>query len=327
MNHVDSSLIIRPVSAGPSHLSEDRIMLRRTARRRAFTLIELLVVMAIIAILVGLLLPAVQRVREAAYKTKCANNLKQIGTAIQQYVSGSGGGTLPTGGLANAPWPAVASRFPPAGPNVPANPPPVAGPAQNWGWAYQISQHTDQQNLWQTPAGGEAGILGMPVPIFSCPSRRDPTVIGGQFLFDYAGSGGVVMQASSTASPNGAIVPNNVAPVKVLTIPRGQANTLIVAEKYVPVGQYGAVGDDISGFYAYNVGQDYFNIAFGTTGPYRDDAGPSAQSLSFPFGSSHLTSMNALFGDGSVRTIRYGSQLLPIVADRTNTTKVNPEDL
>ena len=124
-------------------------MSRSPRHRGGFTLIELLVVIAIIAILIGLLLPAVQKVREAAARMKCSNNLKQMGIAIHAFHDANG--HMPPGGF--VPWGAEGS------------------------WTFQILPYIEQHNLHRQ-AGNGAAVNVDPLryqagpTMFFCPSRR-----------------------------------------------------------------------------------------------------------------------------------------------------------
>lgn len=113
-------------------------VMRVIKRCTAFTLIELLVVIAIIGVLVGLLLPAVQKVREAANRMSCANNLKQIGLGLTNFHDTFS--TFPTGG---GDWGDGVSYL--------AGGTPLQGTQQNGGWLYQMLPFIEQDNLYKSP--------------------------------------------------------------------------------------------------------------------------------------------------------------------------------
>src|SRR5690349_19978630 len=148
------------------------------SRRSAFTLIELLVVIAIIAILVGLLLPAVQKVREAAARIKCANNLHQFGLALHLHHDANG--RLPPAYVANA----VAITVPPDGPrpdgvDLPPPDPFLMPQAPGWGRGAFLLPYLEQDAIYRKidfsldlEGFGGWGLRDLPLAVFTCPSDR-----------------------------------------------------------------------------------------------------------------------------------------------------------
>lgn len=264
------------------------------SQRRGFTLIELLVVIAIISILIGLLLPAVQKAREAAARISCANNLKQIGLAIHNYEN-------------------VHERIPPS----------RIGAAGGT-WAVIILPFMEQDNLYfqwdinRTYYEQNHIARTSPVKSYFCMSRRTagmapnvsisgdlPSWGGGSHLpgalSDYACSlGSTAMDfADETCpgTPNGAFVSDTLGGVKFNSFTDGLSNTIMVGEKHVPIGKNGVGWWDCS---TYN--GNYIECS-GRTASREFPLAKNPHELGWKFGSLHTGLVQFCFGDGHVRGI------------------------
>jgi prepilin-type N-terminal cleavage/methylation domain-containing protein/prepilin-type processing-associated H-X9-DG protein len=285
------------------------------SRRHGFTLIELLVVIAIIGVLIALLLPAVQKVRESGNRVTCANNLKQIGLAFHNHHDLFG--YFPDGGEY---W--DTSRFPRSWNGST----PQIAPHQNWGWAYQILPYVEQNNLWEH--ADDKFVRLQIVKLYSCPTRGQPRIVydsryGNSFMLDYAGNGGTSeysggFESDTAGSPgtgqNGTVVrrpdarPGRSLAVRLNSnITDGASNTLLLAEKRMHTNMLGTnMPDDDQG---YTCGWDQDEIRWARVQPAQDSRSSTwLQEVAWSFGSAHQVGMNAVFCDGSVHFVRYAIQ-------------------
>jgi prepilin-type N-terminal cleavage/methylation domain-containing protein len=315
-----------------SDLLEEPMSHALTRRSRsAFTLIELLVVIAIIGILVGLLLPAVQSVREAANRASCGNNLHQIGLALHMYH------------------------------DTYRHLPPTRDQAEGPSWAWMILPYMEQGSLFKMWGPGQPypGVtpgqtinqqtwdqichtMGAAVPNYFCPSRRsaDSELWGQQFpqrgtcllligtpgaLGDYAACIGSTGVDYPMPAPNGGIIPPNgvfqaVQGIRFLQITDGMSNTFLVGEKHVPLGYFGLYPWDCSIYDGHNPVCN--TRAAGPGFPLASDL----NDLGWKFGSYHPNLCQFVMCDGSVQTLLAGTDpvTLGLLASR-NDGQVIPE--
>jgi prepilin-type N-terminal cleavage/methylation domain-containing protein/prepilin-type processing-associated H-X9-DG protein len=294
-------------------------------RRPAFTVVELLAVIAIVAILVGLLLPAVQKVRESAARVKCANNLKQLSLGLHNYAGTNG-----------------------------AFPPGYQAPECDvgWGWGSFILPFIEQQALYAAlgvanqPFGNGHSLVVSPTPltqtplsVFVCPSDTGPALNPLKRYHaksNYRGiCGPTIPSYFVPESDYGGVLFQN-SKIRVVDITDGTANTLALGEcvSDVSAGYVAAIWVGMAsslGAVCVNDGNGSFSPVYVSdcfwsvdNGDFRIN-GPGAQA----FGSRHTSGAQFGFCDGSVRFIRDTADVLKvqILAGRNDGLIADPDGL
>ena len=258
--------------------------LSRRVGRRAFTLIELLVVIAILGVLIGLLLPAVQKVREAAARSQCQNNLKQIGLAFQAFHD-------------------VYHVLPPAGRDGPSKTCCDGDTPKEWSWLYHITPFIEQNNVFRL--GGSYARdrrpnrhphLLLPVAAFADRLRqRRPSRLFRQWRQR-------LRQQRTRRRPGADLLRHQDPPSDY----RRHVQHVDGRRKAVSPTVLGTAGGDNEPWN--NSGWDEDVVRFGNYAPQPDYLHPDSSKPTYwsrRFGSSHPGQFNAVFCDGSVRPIKF----------------------